>query len=372
MNKLQLHISKLLKEVASICETYDIKYYLSGKALKGAIEREEFFEDNYECHVLMTADDAQRFIDVVNKQDRKERAIEYLVDNPHYGEYSFKYVDAGTMYLDLDANDADIYRGLFIKVNILRHRLATKEMRNYSQALENMCEGKAVDRGRIGTLTALKLFFRKLFQREMFYEKAFYELTELYSKGKNGDYLLPDRTGKLVRIDAEAFEQQTDVNFCGNEIKAMGNIELYMEKYFGINDEVSPTKSEKIWASIDYSYSDFIDKCDERGVSIDDIMKENNTYKKRENALLRYNDEIEGYAHDAEVLFKTQDFIDRCTQDKRRIENIYAQSDYESLVGILTQNAGGDLEKIDYESVLVRDEHLADIFENALYYSLQQ
>ena len=68
----------------------------------------------------------------------------------------------------------------------------------------------------------------------------------------------------------------------------MGNIELYMEKYFGINDEVSPTKSEKIWASIDYSYSDFIDKCDERGVSIDDIMKENNTYKKRENALLKY------------------------------------------------------------------------------------
>ena len=79
-------------------------------------------------------------------------AQKYLVANPHYGEYSFKYVDAGTMYLDLDANDADIYRGLFIKVNILRHRLATKEMRNYSQALENMCEGKAVDRGRIGTL----------------------------------------------------------------------------------------------------------------------------------------------------------------------------------------------------------------------------
>ena len=82
-------------------------------------------------------------------------------------------------------------------MNILRHRLATKEMRNYSQALENMCEGKAVDRGRIGTLTALKLFFRKLFQRKMFYEKAFYELTELYSKGKNGDYLLPDRTFRV-------------------------------------------------------------------------------------------------------------------------------------------------------------------------------
>ena len=101
-------------------------------------------------------------------------------------------------------------------------------------------------------------------------------------------------------------------------------------------------------------------------------MKENNIYKKRENTLLRCNDEIEGYARDAEILFKTQDFVDRCTQDKRRIENIYAQSDYESLVGILTQNAGGDLEKIDYESVLARDEHLADIFENALYYSLQQ
>ena len=39
---------------------------------------------------------------------------------------------------------------------------------------------------------------------------------------------------------------------------------------------------------------------------------------------------------------------------------------------ILTENAGGDLEKIDYESVSARDEHLADIFENALYYSLQQ
>ena len=101
-------------------------------------------------------------------------------------------------------------------------------------------------------------------------------------------------------------------------------------------------------------------------------MKENNTYKKREHALLRYNDEIEGYAHDAGVLFKTQDFIDRCMQDKRRIENIYAQSDYESLVRILTENAGGDLEKIDYESISARDEHLADIFENALYYSLQQ
>lgn len=372
MNKLQLHISKLLKEVDSICETYDIKYYLSGKALKGAIEREEFFEDNYECHVLMTADDAQRFIDIVNKQDKKERTIEYLVDNPHYGEYSFKYVDVGTMYLDLAANDADIYRGLFIKVNILRHRLATKEMRNYSQALENMCKGKPVDRGRVGMLTALKLFFRKLFQRELFYEKAFYELTELYSKGKNGDYLLPDRAGKLVRIDTEVFENQKDVNFCGNEIKAMGNIGLYTEKYFGANDKILPTKSEKIWASTDYSYSDFIDECEERGVSIDDIMKENSIYKKKENTLLRCNDEIERHVHDVEVLFKTQDFVDRCIKDKRRIENIYAQSNYESLLGILTQNAGGDLEKIDYEFVLARDEHLADIFENALYYSLQQ
>ena len=126
MDNTQKKQLELLKSFDSICREKGIQYYLSKDTLLYAYYWGIMEDDLFCASVMMTAQNVEKFIDVVEKNPSTDIVLEYWGNSEAYPSYSLRYVDKTTT--DFNVLDYKNYKhhGMFIEINILKTAHNTK------------------------------------------------------------------------------------------------------------------------------------------------------------------------------------------------------------------------------------------------------
>ena len=111
---------ELLKELHEICENNDIQYSLANYTAVYAYYNNCLPANRYVNSVIMTAENAAKFVKVVSAAKRPERELDYMGNNSahigddiYYGDLSAAYVNLNTLYYMKSM-------GMFIRIIVLR------------------------------------------------------------------------------------------------------------------------------------------------------------------------------------------------------------------------------------------------------------
>lgn len=122
-------VLQLLKEFDGICKDNDIKYYLTGETLLYAFCHGTIEPKAINAKVLMTVDNAKKFINVIQKNKTENREIEYWGNSRKYPDFSIKYTAADTLCFNvLEKLDFKTH-GFHIRIGILRGKVKAKRLK---------------------------------------------------------------------------------------------------------------------------------------------------------------------------------------------------------------------------------------------------
>lgn len=106
----------ILKYVDQICKENNIKYFLAGGTLLGAVRHKGFIPWDDDIDILMPREDYERFLEIMDKTEHKQyKALHYGENFPNYFYPFTKVVDLNTKLNESDyVNHEDL--GVFIDV----------------------------------------------------------------------------------------------------------------------------------------------------------------------------------------------------------------------------------------------------------------
>ena len=96
LRKLQLEELKILKMFKKICEENDLRYYLLGGTLLGAVRHDGFIPWDDDVDVCMPREDYEKFQKIADKQLEKPYYLRSLENNNDY-RYCFARIATENM-----------------------------------------------------------------------------------------------------------------------------------------------------------------------------------------------------------------------------------------------------------------------------------
>lgn len=119
MNKLQLTIIDLIKEIDQICRKYDITYYASGGTVIGAFRHEGFIPWDDDADLYMTRENYRKFLKAFHEEKPKGRTFGTIEEDINYpGTITHYRNDENTTFITryhiLNSCDAGVVVDIFI------------------------------------------------------------------------------------------------------------------------------------------------------------------------------------------------------------------------------------------------------------------
>lgn len=118
MNELQSKMLSLLKEVDDICRSNNIRFFLYGGTVIGAVRHKGFIPWDDDLDIIFTRDNWNKFREAVKNQ-RPDRHLSCLEQDDKYYNIWAKYVDPETAYIFPTAICGEETTGCFIDIGIL-------------------------------------------------------------------------------------------------------------------------------------------------------------------------------------------------------------------------------------------------------------
>ncbi len=92
LRKLQLTELDIVKEIIKICEKHNIKYYMLGGTLLGAVRHKGFIPWDDDIDIGMPRDDYEKFILIAKKELSSEFILNYFKDHVNEKKYLSHYI----------------------------------------------------------------------------------------------------------------------------------------------------------------------------------------------------------------------------------------------------------------------------------------
>lgn len=93
LRKLQLAQLDILKQTVKICEKYNLKYYLIGGTLIGAVRHKGFIPWDDDIDIAMPRDDYDKFIEIANKELKHPYKVVHYSTDENYRYYLLNIVN---------------------------------------------------------------------------------------------------------------------------------------------------------------------------------------------------------------------------------------------------------------------------------------
>ena len=130
LRKVQLLELKVLKEIKRVCAKHDIKYFLTGGTLIGAVRHKGFIPCDDDIDIAMMRSDYDRFIEIAPKELGPEFSLLSIQHDPKIGTFFSKVVLNGTTYRNIQQPDDAKNFGFLVDVlpydNIYDNKLLAK------------------------------------------------------------------------------------------------------------------------------------------------------------------------------------------------------------------------------------------------------
>ena len=106
---------QILKYVDKICKDNDIKYYLIGGTLLGAVRHGGFIPWDDDIDIVMFREDYNKFIKLINIKSEKYFIQNFMTDSS-YTRYITKIRLNGTSFVEKEVKDLSMHHGIFIDI----------------------------------------------------------------------------------------------------------------------------------------------------------------------------------------------------------------------------------------------------------------
>ncbi len=109
----------ILKDVDKTCREHNLKYYLIGGTLIGAIRHKGFIPWDDDIDIAMYRDDYKKFVKAFNKQGDPLYFLQSFKTDPHYHRYFRKIRLNDTTFLEDNVQQIKMHHGIYIDVFLL-------------------------------------------------------------------------------------------------------------------------------------------------------------------------------------------------------------------------------------------------------------
>lgn len=116
IRKLQRAELMILKDVADICETNKLKYYLIGGTLLGAVRHHGFIPWDDDIDIVMFREDYDKLFDIMMQHYQEKYFVQRFETDPNYSRYIMKIRLNGTKHVEERISDVKMNHGIYIDI----------------------------------------------------------------------------------------------------------------------------------------------------------------------------------------------------------------------------------------------------------------
>lgn len=131
LRKLQLTQLYIMSEIAQICESHGLKYYLCGGTLLGAVRHGGFIPWDDDLDITMYREDLQKLIDIVQREYGTKYFVQTFQTDKAYTRYIPKIRLNDTYQVELGNENVSMHNGVYIDIFPLDHVTKSKGMGLY-------------------------------------------------------------------------------------------------------------------------------------------------------------------------------------------------------------------------------------------------
>jgi len=121
IRKLQLAQLYMMREIAQICETHGLTYYLCGGTLLGAVRHGGFIPWDDDLDITMYREDLNKLIAIMQKEHSEKYFVQTFQTDKAYTRYIPKIRLNGTYQVELNNEKVDMHKGIYIDIFPLDH-----------------------------------------------------------------------------------------------------------------------------------------------------------------------------------------------------------------------------------------------------------
>lgn len=274
---------ELLCELRDICKANDIRYYLWGKGLLQAMRNKKYVDENGDLVVVMTPVNCEKFMQAVKEENRSDRFLDSMYDNPKFHRFCVRYGD--TESLDFSPSQcSNPNGGIYVTVEILRNA-ATAKHKNFRNKFDQMLEAGWETRNTMkwtSTKRKISYFVVNVMCLFLGEKKAGRVLFNRFMKGPKykvkGKYYLKPFWGKRTFFPSFWFTNIRGVKLGGEAFITMKPCNLYLNKIYGVKWKTRKfpyTKLDKYARIVDANIpcGEYFDYLKSNGIDVEEVFK---------------------------------------------------------------------------------------------------
>ncbi|WP_025725316.1 LicD family protein [Acholeplasma granularum] len=244
LRRIQLCQLDLALEVKRICEKYEIKYFLIGGTLLGAVRHGGFIPWDDDLDIGMLRNDYDRFINIAKEELNKEYFLQTNQTDRHYGFGFAKIKINNTIFLEEITRKNNTHKGIFIDIfpfdnmpdNIKQQKWHSIKVRLYRHLLLIKCRYLSSDKNKkykqiIMNIVSVPLLFitKKFLVRKLVREETRYNNKKTINKiNLEGSYKYREH------IAAKLLDNNlSTINFENISFYTPNSPELYLKNLYG-------------------------------------------------------------------------------------------------------------------------------------------
>ncbi len=246
----------ILKHVDSICRKNNIKYYLIGGTLIGAIRHKGFIPWDDDIDIAMYRDDYNRFTKAFKETPDPRFFLQSFKTDPHYLRYFRKVRLNGTCFLEHNAKQLEMHHGIFIDIFLLDRIILSNKRLNLLRAVtaSALLKLKIIKEGFTKGSSSFRTFvYKALRPFALLIPSAFFEylLDHIYgisNKSKRASHTtnFACRYGwKIQTVPNEVYGDGVLVDFEGQKYMAPANWDFLLKQVYGDYMKLPPVEKRE-------------------------------------------------------------------------------------------------------------------------------
>lgn len=174
LKKLHEHLLIIMDEIDRVCTTKDIRYYLAGGSLIGAIRHKGFIPWDDDMDINMPYDDFKRFVEIAPQVLGKNFYFRWITTEKNYPHDFAKVAMKGTLFQEHYTTDLE-HSGIYVDIFPIYPSAGYRHIYDYKKKLVKFLHGCLFERGGKSKNRRLRDLPR-LFMSHMLSSKLIYRL----------------------------------------------------------------------------------------------------------------------------------------------------------------------------------------------------